>query len=334
MTTTAGAVTVTYQRDALDRIVSRVAPDGTTRYTYGAGGDTSSAVLDATNTLTQTTVSLPGGVMLTRTSGTDVWSYPNIQGSIVAAADSTGTKLGSTIYYDPFGNSVTPGTLPDNSAGNMDYGYLGQYQRPIEHSTGLRQQTEMGARGYDSTLGRFVQVDPVEGGVSNDYGYVDDPIGSDDLTGQYACHQWDSANKVIRRFQIKNRLKSVFSGKFFNIRITCGTGGPGGSGIRHFWNAGSGQNHQSDINNVVSKYLGHGINKEQILDNIVVPAIKSGYQIYLPGSYQILIMAWEGFFDFDTSGRILGCGMVQLKIFIRASDMTMKSAFPVANSVC
>jgi RHS repeat-associated protein len=182
MSTTAGANTVTYQRDLTDRIVSRTAPDGTTRYTYGAGGDTASTVLDGSSNPTQSTISLPGGVILTKASAAETWSYPNIQGSVTAVADATGAKVGSSYFYDPFGGPLAG--VPDNSAGAMDYGWLGQHQRPLEHTTGMRQQIEMGARGYDQTLGRFLEVDPIEGGVDNDYGYGNDPIGSTDLTGR------------------------------------------------------------------------------------------------------------------------------------------------------
>lgn len=56
----------------------------------------------------------------------------------------------------------------------------------------------MGERGYDSSLGRFLGVDSVEGGVDNDYGYVTDPLGSTDLSGASECSTpiMASANRI------------------------------------------------------------------------------------------------------------------------------------------
>ena len=83
--------------------------------------------------------------------------------------------------YDPFGQPSAP--PPDNSAGNFDYGWLGQHQRPLEHA-GTLATIEMGARQYVPSIGRFLEVDPVEGGSCNDYDYVcGDPVNGFDLNG-------------------------------------------------------------------------------------------------------------------------------------------------------
>jgi hypothetical protein len=44
----------------------------------------------------------------------------------------------------------------------------------------------MGARQYYPTLGRFTEVDPIEGGVDNDYNYPTDPLNSSDVSGKAA----------------------------------------------------------------------------------------------------------------------------------------------------
>lgn len=193
----ADRATVHYQRDASDRIIRRTAAEGDmvddVRYGYTGDGDTADFVMDADKKILSRTVALPGGVMYTTgvgAGGQPTWDHATIRGDLVLTTDTGGRQVGSLRTYSPYGDPLgadgtpNPDAVPDNQPGQMDYGWLGKHQRHYEHA-GALSLVQMGARPYSPLLGRFLTVDPEEGGSANDYDYVAaDPINTTDLDGE------------------------------------------------------------------------------------------------------------------------------------------------------
>ena len=100
--------------------------------------------------------------------------YMNLHGDLVAEVGAGATAPTWTGTYDEFGNAQT--------TNGRRYGWLGGAQRSTESSGGLIQ---MGQRTYLAPIGRFLQIDPVDGGSANDYDYINqDPINGYDLGGE------------------------------------------------------------------------------------------------------------------------------------------------------
>jgi RHS repeat-associated protein len=227
-TTTAGANTDTLTRDPLDRIIETDRNSvAVARYAYTDTTDSPVATITpATGAVTEWLLALPGGVLLTRTATTGTWSLPNIHSDVMATTDNTGTLPTTLTRYDPFG---TPqGTAPANLTTVDTYSWLGQHQRPTNTTTSI---TDMGARPYHPTLGRFLTVDPVPGGSATDYDYVTgDPNNNYDLNGnvcigRYCIHAPKAMNKAIH-WAYENRDTLAGIGAFAMCvgfgGVTCG----------------------------------------------------------------------------------------------------------------
>ncbi|MFI1730092.1 DNRLRE domain-containing protein [Streptomyces acidicola] len=190
---TVGSKRQTWQLDGTQRIRSwtvETNSSGTWSTTenkvnhYDCGCDSPAWITENTQgAVTRYVQSLGGGIAATTSkTGDTVLQLSDIHGDITVQLPLDTSKAPTVQDTDEYGN-VRASSVPAR------YGWLGSQQRSGETLSGL---TLMGARVYDSTTGRFLQLDPIVGGGANAYGYPVDPITMYDLDGKF----WGRAYRI------------------------------------------------------------------------------------------------------------------------------------------
>jgi RHS repeat-associated protein len=162
------------------RVIRRKVSDSTTGavqedviFGYAGPGDTPAYSRPTAGGTVTTYVRGATGLLATYIGTTPTYPITNGHGDIVGTTDAAGAFTAYPLT-DEFGVGVAHASR---------LGWLGDHERfSTGGNLGL---TRMGVRLYDPSLGRFLQVDPVEGGSANDYDYSNaDPINAVDLDGR------------------------------------------------------------------------------------------------------------------------------------------------------
>jgi RHS repeat-associated protein len=174
---TFNGTTVTYKYDPAGGLKSRVtaSPASTTNYLLGDLFET-----NGSGAVTTSYVAGPAGDLVAfggppTSTSTVTYLYYSGHGDLAAEANSAGVMT-ATHSYDAFGTPID--SAPANSTSHR---YVGRWDKQFDSEDAL---VLMGARPYDPGLGRFLAVDPVDGGSLNNYDYAgQDPINGYDLDG-------------------------------------------------------------------------------------------------------------------------------------------------------
>ena len=169
-------VSYTYSGDGL--MATRSTSSGTTNYAWDTNSDLPNLAVEGSNSYTY------GMGPLGFVTGSDSYSYhTDALGSVVELSDSSGNSVES-YRYSPYGEANSGGGDPeaDSTLGNS-LRYAGQY---LDSETDLY---DMRAREYDASVGRFLEIDPLEAEIGDApvgvYVYVDDrPIVETDPSGE------------------------------------------------------------------------------------------------------------------------------------------------------
>jgi RHS repeat-associated protein len=158
------------------------------RYGYPGHSDNSHYTTNIAGTVTAWAIGLPGNTTYMQSADGIGYSHANTHGDTVTVTDNAGNRVWTGIT-GPYGERVTTTDPGNTNAPGTSWRSLGQQQRLTD-----RNIIHMGARPYSVANGRFLAVDPIEGGCANNYTYVHgDPLQQQDVSGKgFFGDVWDA----------------------------------------------------------------------------------------------------------------------------------------------
>lgn len=138
------------------------------------------------------------------------WQLTDLKGSVVGALASGATTPSKLVNFSEFGTVA----WSSGAAGpkGLVHGWLGGHGKQTAFASGGL--IHMGARVYNPKTGRFLQVDPVDGGSANAYDYVNqDPMNDLDLDGRISFRKLKD--------QAKRFFKKAFVSAVKKAPLTC-----------------------------------------------------------------------------------------------------------------
>ncbi|GIH25507.1 hypothetical protein Aph01nite_38170 [Acrocarpospora phusangensis] len=181
-------VTKTFTLDPVGRLRAATQTGGSGAGTvvnhYADDSDSPTWIAEADGSWTRNILDVGGLGAIQKSDGTVTLQLSNLHGDIVATASSSAGATGVTAYFEQteYGRA-----RPENSVNPQRYGWHGDAQRSGDALAGL---VLMGARVYNPSTGRFLQLDPVPGGGANAYSYPTDPVNGSDLDGRCWGYEW------------------------------------------------------------------------------------------------------------------------------------------------
>ncbi|MBP2704695.1 hypothetical protein JOL79_12810 [Microbispora sp. RL4-1S] len=176
-TLTQASTTKTFTLDPLGRIRQTTSSAGTQTNHYTGGGDSPGWIAEANGSWTRNVTAFAGLEATQTSGGTLTLQLTNLHGDVVATCVDSSSATGVDNYTEQTEYGL------DRAVNTSDrYEWLGGAQRASDTVADI---ILMGARLYNPATGRFLQIDPVEGGNSNSYEYCGgDPENCEDLNGQ------------------------------------------------------------------------------------------------------------------------------------------------------